>query len=343
MDRFWKTKNVLVTGASGFVGGHLTIRLLRCGASVTVLNHHRISPPSLLADPPVRSKITEAITGDISNSRFIHRLFKTRRFDFCFHLAAQPLVDVANSDPTPSFDVNIKGTWNILEATRQNPLDGLLLLSTSHVYGDNQTPFLEEYFPRPSRPYETSKACADMLAQTYANYYSLPIAIARCVNLYGPGDQNARLIPKTIRLLLQNKRPEVYRDDAVRDYMYIDDAVSAFMILTQKVKALRNKNRNIIYNFGTGKHYSVSHIVQKIIAIFDQPAIKPIMGGKRRQEIGEQYVSISKAMRRLGWHPQYSLREGLLATIHWYQSQRQFAHHLQGRRGADPHLIPCAF
>ncbi len=300
---YWKNKSILITGASGFVGSHLTKRLTREGAKIIILNR------------------VKEVLHNIADTDFVNGLFKKNHFNFCFHLAGQPLVDVASADPTPTFEVNIKGTWNVLEAARNNYLEAVVIASTSHVYGNSKLPFVEEYFPKPSRPYETSKACADLIAQTYASYYSMPIAIARFVNIYGPGDKNARLIPRTIQLLLQNKDPEIFQSQTTRDYMYIDDAVDAYLLLAQKMSSNKKVDSNVIFNFGTGKHYTNTEVVKKILQLFGRKYNSHfIVDINRPQEISKQYVSIEKAKNILNWQPNFSLNDGLKKTIDWYSN-----------------------
>lgn len=300
MQNFWRDKNILITGASGFIGTHLTTRLAKHGANVFKLNKN------------------------VSDEKFINTIFKKNSFNYCFHLAAQSIVDIGSVNPISTFNTNIRGTWNILESARIYGLNGLIIASTSHVYGKNKLPFLEEYFPKPSRPYETSKACADILAQTYASYYSLPVAIARCVNIYGPGDHNIRIVPETIKHILKGVKPEIFSDQTTRDYMFIDDAIEAYILLAENLKRLKKRDDNIIFNFGTGRHYSNKTIVKTLINLSDK-TIQPIQVKKgRKQEISKQYVSIKKAKKLLGWEPKYSLIAGLKKTLAWYQSQKKY-------------------
>lgn len=320
METFWKNKKVLVTGGKGFVGSHLVKRLINLGAKVFILEKTNYGLTPILSKE-LLSKVKKVITGDIRDKQFIDSLFKEQGFEICFHLAAQSSVDRGYRDPLLTFEVNIMGTANILEAAKKYKLGGLVLASTTHVYGENKLPFLEEYFPRPSGPYETSKACADILAQTYAKYYKLPLGIARFVNIYGPGDQNERVIPRTIQLILNNQNPEIFNPKVTRDYLYIDDAINAYLILGEKMRELSEQKLDLIFNFGTGRYYSTKELVEKIISLIGKSDIEPIVvEGFREQEIINQYVSIEKAKTILGWRPQHPLEQGLKKTIEWYKS-----------------------
>ncbi|MEK7173131.1 MAG: GDP-mannose 4,6-dehydratase [Patescibacteria group bacterium] len=321
MNNFWSNKRVLVTGGWGFVGSHLAKRLIDLGAEVFILEKSSFGPAAILNKESL-SRVKGIIIGDISEGQFVLDVFKNQNFEICFHLAAQPLVERGNQSPLLTFEVNIIGTVNILEAVRQGKLGGLVLASTTHVYGENKLPLMEEYSPKPLGPYETSKICAEMLAQTYAKHYGLPITIARFVNIYGPGDQNERIIPRTIKLLLKNQSPEVFNPRIVRDYLFIEDAIDGYLVLGEKIRGLAKQTFNIVYNFGTGKHYSAKALIEKIITLMDKTKIVPIMVDKpREQEVSSQYVSIEKAKTVLGWQPRYSLEKGLKKTIDWYAEQ----------------------
>lgn len=317
---FWQDKKVLVTGAWGFVGSHLAQRLLAEGARVCVLNHTEQPVSAGMWTSAQLAQLAEVCVGSVTDADLVFEIFRNHGLHYCFHLAAQPLVDVASTNPLPTFATNITGTGNVLEAARQHQLQGVVIASTSHVYGDVTPPFVEDFFPRPSRPYETSKACADLLAQTYANYYQLPVGIARCVNIYGPGDHNTRIVPRTIELILAGKQPELFSENATRDYLFIDDAVTGYLLLAEHIGQLRQQQQNVIYNFGTGQHYSTRQVIEHIRALLGRTDIEPlVVTDARRQEIVQQYVSIAKAQEMLGWQPQYSLIDGLRRTVEWYR------------------------
>ena len=308
---FWDGRVVLITGANGFVGSHLVNRLISKKAKVIALSKKE--------EKTLSGTINEIAS--VEDFEKLNDIVRRNKVNIIFHLAAQPIVEVGQENPLDTFEVNIRGTWNILEAARENNIQKVVVASTVHVYGDNpKVPFKEEYFPQPSRPYETSKACADLLAQSYADTYDLPVEIPRFANIYGPGDFNfSRLIPKVIRSILKGKKPEVWDIGSVRDFLYIDDAINAYLILAQK--QLVGGKRLRVYNFGAGKPIKIYDLVLKIIQLLNKDMkVKTETPPKERfSEIKKQYASIAKAKRELGWYPAVTLEEGLSKTIKWYQ------------------------
>lgn len=301
----FKNKRILITGINGFIGKALEKRLISLGAIV-----FGISKSS--GD---RDRILKV---NILNYKAIDKFIKDKSIQICYHLAGKSLVEEGQSHPYETFRENTEGTLNILESARKNNLEKIIIASTAHVYGDNPVPYLEEYSPRPSRPYETSKACTDLLAQSYADSFNLPVLIPRFVNIYGPGDFNfSRLIPKTIKNVLNGKSPEMWGGDATRDYIYIDDVIDAYVSLGKLDKKLIEKNR--IYNFGVGDPISVKDLIEKIIRLSGQSLQVKILKGERLNEIAIQYVSFKKASNILGWKPKSTLDEGLSKTLVWYR------------------------
>lgn len=308
---FWDRRIVLITGANGFVGSHLVNRLILKKAKVIALSKKE--------EKTLSGTINEMAS--VEDFEKLNDIVRRNKVNIIFHLAAQPIVEVGRKNPLSTFEVNIRGTWNILEVARKNNIQKVIVASTVHVYGDNpKVPFKEEYFPQPSRPYETSKACADLLAQSYADTYDLPVEIPRFANIYGPGDFNfSRLIPKVIRSILKGKKPEVWDIGSVRDFLYIDDAINAYLMLAQK--QLVGGKRLRVYNFGAGKPIKVYDLVLKIIQLLNKDMkVKTETPPKERfSEIKKQYASIAKAKRELGWYPAVTLEKGLSKTIKWYQ------------------------
>lgn len=315
-ERFWKDKPVLITGGSGFVGSNLARSLSGLGAKVFLISRLPKKSPLLKKNKNIFYR-----PGDIEDFEFLNKFIKKQNIKIIFHLASQPIVEVGQSSPLATFHTNIKGSWNILEAARLNNPQKIIVTSSVHVYGDNPNlPFKEEFYPQPSRPYETSKAAADLLAQSYADTYGLPVEIPRFVNLYGPGDLNfSRLVPKVIKDILENTHPKVWDLGSVRDFLFIEDSVNAFLVLSQKLK---NKQKNKVTNFGSGNPMNVVDLVKKIIALSGNENIKLKIEQTpklRKKEIQKQFVSIKKAKTEFDWSPTFSLDKGLLKTLDWYR------------------------
>ncbi|KMP10858.1 hypothetical protein UR09_04985 [Candidatus Nitromaritima sp. SCGC AAA799-A02] len=319
---FWGGKKVLITGAGGFVGSNLAKDLLVKEAQVFTYSSRNLPRHSLLVLEGLDAKIVQKEKGALEDFEAIHKVVQQNKIEVIFHLAAQPLVGLGQQSPISTFDANIKGTWNILEAARQNKVEKIVIASTTHVYGENPNlPFKEEYFPQPSRPYETSKACADLIAQCYSDTYSLPIEIPRFVNLYGPGDMNfSRIVPTVVKSVLRGKSPELWDVRAVRDFLFIDDAIQGYLSLVEKGHP-RDK-QVVVMNFGSGELVDVIDLAKTIVKLSgnDQLDVKLIEVPKERDhEILQQYVSIDKAKTELGWSAKFPLEEGLKVTLDWYK------------------------
>lgn len=298
-----KGKNILITGVTGFIGSHLAKRLQEEGATVFGISRHGGSEGS--------------ITADILDLVSLDKIIQGHNISICFHLAGEALVESGQKDPYGVFRTNIQGTLNVLECARKYSLERLIIASSSHVYGKNKVPYYEGYTPRPTRPYETSKTCTDLIAQSYAESFALPIFIARFVNIYGPGDMNFnRIIPRTIKSIITGETISMWGGQAVRDYLFIDDAVEAYINLgkvsTEKVK------KNKIFNFGSGNMITVEQLVKKIIQISKTNRTIEKIPDERGSEITSQYVSWNKARTILKWMPKVSLDEGLQRALAWY-------------------------
>ncbi len=311
-----KNKTVLVTGATGFIGSHLSLALARKGRIVVGFSRSLKKPFNSRLFP---SGLFIQIQGDIRSRRLLESIFKRFRPEYCFHLAAKATVEGGQMDPVSTYDVNINGAINILELSRCYKLEKVIIASTSHVYGDNpNVPYKEEYFPQPSRPYETSKTCVDLIAQSYANTFGMNVEIPRFVNIYGPGDTNfTRIIPKIMNQVIIDEKVEIWGGDAIRDYLYIDDAISGYLCLLKKNNVTKNK----IVNFGTGNPLSVNQLVEKIIKISGRE-LTIVMRKKdaREMEIKKQYLALSKAQKKFHWEAKISLEDGLSKAYTWYQN-----------------------
>ncbi len=327
---FWKNKKVLVTGAGGFLGSNLTKGLILRGADVVTFLWKEVAPGSLLSLGGIRNKIFREERGSIVHLKKVDQVVRKNKIEIIFHLGAASTVEKGKDSPLNTLKVNVTGTWNVLEAARVNGVKRVILSSTTHVYGNNPNlPYKEEYRLMPSRPYETSKVCADLIAQSYAKTYQMFVGIPRFVNVYGPGDLNFnRLVPKVIKTILKRKNPKVWSGKVMRDFMYVDDAISAYLTLAE---ADYSKVRdNPIYNFGTGKVISILELAKKIVKISKRKDIKVEwvqMPKERGGEVFRQYVSVKKASRLLGWKSRISLDEGIKKTFAWYRKHEKYVNH----------------
>lgn len=298
-----KDKRVLITGSTGFVGSHLVEKLELEGAKVFQLSRTMTGK--------------HVLKGNIVDFSGLENFITLNKIQACIHLAAESLVELGQEDPYKTFKTNIDGTLNVLEIARKHALERVIIASTVHVYGKNKLPYIEGYTPRPSRPYETSKACTDLIAQSYADTFQLPVLIPRFANIYGSGDLNfSRLIPKTIKSVLNNESPKMWGGDSIRDYLYIDDVINAYIELLHV--SLDKIKGNRIFNFGSGNKASVEEVIKAIIKLSGKELVIERINDQRSLEIDEQYVSFSKAKKILKWNPKTDLNTGLRLTIKWY-------------------------
>jgi CDP-glucose 4,6-dehydratase len=326
-DNFWKNKTAVITGANGFLASHLTIALLENGAKIIGLIKEEL-PMSILnlKIKDKKYKNLKIIKGDIIDYKFIKKLFKSHKPDFCFHLAAQAIVGEANQVPIPTLKTNIMGTWNILDVIRQFcPHTRLIVASSDKAYGEHKKlPYQEEASLKALHPYDASKACADILTRTYAHTYKVRAAVTRCANIYGPGDFNfSRIIPDTMRSVILNTNPVIRSDGTpLRDYIYIEDTLNAYLCLGKALYLGRKNVKGQAFNFGTGRPISVLELVNLIIRLSKKSNLKPYILSKRKikGEIDKQYLSINKATKVLNWRPRYTLQDGLKITFEWYKN-----------------------
>jgi len=318
-NAFWKNKNVLITGCSGLLGSWMTKYLIDAGANVTGLIRDWV-PKSKLNSDGNFNKIN-AVWGELQDFDLINRTLTEYEIDTVFHLAALTIVGVANKNPLITFESNIKGTWNVLEACRMNPLvKRILVASSDKAYGEQSKLPYDESAPLEGRhPYDVSKSCADLLCKAYHNSYKLPVCVTRCGNFYGGGDLNFnRIIPGTILSVLDNQSPIIRSDGTyIRDYFYIEDGVQAYMLLAEKMNELKIEGE--AFNFSSEIRVTVKELVENIIKLMGSN-LKPKILNEASNEIKNQYLSAEKAHRILNWSSKYTLEESLLKTIDWYKN-----------------------
>ena len=315
---YWKYKRVFVTGGSGLLGSWLVKNLVNAGADVTALVRDAV-PQSDFYRSGYIDKVN-IVRGALEDYATLERALGEYEIDTVFHLGAQTIVEIANRNPMSTFESNIKGTWNMLEAVRRSPLvRKVIIASSDKAYGVHaQLPYSEEAPLQGSHPYDVSKSAADLIAHTYFNTYKLPVAITRCGNFYGGGDLNFnRIVPGTIRSVLQGMPPVLRSDGSmIRDYFYIEDAAHAYMTLAEKMDDERVHGH--AFNFSNENQVTVLELTQKILTTMGSN-LQPNILATATHEIPHQYLSAAKAKDMLGWQPRYTLDEGLQKTVAWYR------------------------
>lgn len=300
---YWAGRRVLITGCTGFLGGWLTERLVTQGADVYGLVWE-VDPDALFFRHGLDRQVT-CIPGDVRNLSLLRRIVEGCGIEAVFHLAAQAIVTRANSSPLETYETNTGGTWTLLEALRlAGHVRQIVVASSDKVYGDQKDlPYRESSPLCATNPYDVSKACADLIARSYARTFGLPLAVVRCGNIYGGGDLNFdRLIPGTIRAVLRDENPIIRSDGAfTRDYLYVDDVVDAYLLVAQAIEGQRCYGES--FNFGTGQPFSVLQVVRLILEITGRYHLRPIVLDAARAEIRHQSLSSEKARRCLGWRP----------------------------------------
>lgn len=316
----WKDRTVLVTGATGIVGSALCRRLIREGAEVVVLVRDWDPRSELIRSGDIQA--CRVVQGALEDYASLERAVSEHEISRVVHLGAQALVGVALRSPLPTFEANIRGTYNLLEACRVHSglVTGIVVASSDKAYGDSDLlPYTEDMPLQGRHPYDVSKSCTDLLAHTYAHTYGLPVSIARCGNIYGGGDLNwSRIVPGTLRAALEGRRPVLRSDGSnVRDYIHVDDVVDAYLSLAER--SHEPGIRGEAFNFSPETRVSVLEITRAALRAAGREDLEPEILGQAKAEIQDQYLDSSKARAALGWSPRISLAEGLARTVPWYR------------------------
>ena len=316
---FWTDRNVFVTGCTGLLGSWLTENLTQAGANVVGLIRDGV-PRSRLIESQVVKRVT-VVSGEVEDYLLLERVLNEYQIETVFHLAAQTIVGIANQSPLSTFETNIRGTWNLLEACRRTTwIKQLVVASSDKAYGEHEhLPYGEDTPLLGRHPYDVSKTCADLLAQAYSKSYQLPVCITRFGNLFGPGDFNFnRLIPGTIRSVIRNEAPVIRSDGhSTRDYVYVEDAAYAYMGLAEAMSGAPGI-RGDAFNFSYESPLSAMEVVDRILAHMERTDLKPRVLDTAQNEIPHQYLSARKAKKLLDWRPLFDFDEGLRRTIPWY-------------------------
>lgn len=323
----WAGTRVLFTGAQGFIGSWVAERLLEEGAQVLVLDRPPAEPSRfVLRGLPERCT---AVAADLLDMDSLRAAIEDHGVQAVFHLAASAIVGSAADSPLNTFEVNARGTWNLLEACRRaaEPPARIVVASTDKAYGIHRDlPYREDHALRPHYPYDASKAAADIIARSYAHTFGLPVAVTRFGNVFGGGDFNfSRLIPGTIRALLAGERPTIRSNGLMeRDYLYAEDAVTAYLAIARSLD--RPELRGRAWNASIGRPVSVLEVVTQLVAISGLALEPDVRGsGTPHGELERQWLDGSAIREQLGWAPAWDLRRGLEETYRWYASCRRNA------------------
>jgi len=317
---FWQDRPVLVTGATGMTGAWLVKELLVYGAQVVALVHNTDPQSEFYSSGDFRQ--ASIVNGPLEDFTTLEQAISRYDIETVFHLGAQTQVPVAQRSPLATFEANIRGTYNLLEACRQhrNLVRRIVIASSDKAYGEAETlPYTEQTPLKGRFPYDVSKSCADLLSSAYFHSYGLPLAVSRCANIYGGGDLNwRRIVPGTIRSLLRGQCPVIRSDGSfTRDYIYVMDVTRAFLELAMALDDERNHGE--AFNFSPEAPLTVLQIVERITALMERQHIQPEIENTAQGEIRHQYLAAGKARDRLGWSCQYDLDLGLGETIAWYR------------------------
>lgn len=323
---FWQRRSVFVTGATGLLGSWLSERLVGLGAEVTCLVRDWV-PASRLVQLRAVDRMN-LVRGELEDLPLLTRAINEYEVDSVFHLGAQTIVGTAKRSALSTFEANVRGTWNLLEACREcaGRVERVVVASSDKAYGEHaDLPYTEEAPLQGRYPYDASKSAADLIALSYFHSFEVPVAVTRCGNLFGGGDLNFnRLIPGTIRSALEGAAPVVRSDGHyVRDYFYVRDAVDSYLALAERLPG--DGFSGDAFNFGNETPLSVLSVVEAILRLMDREDLEPTILGQASHEIREQYLDCTRARERLGWAPRWSFDDAILETIPWYE--RWFAEH----------------
>lgn len=301
------------------MGSALTAELLRRGTRVTALVRDP-DPQSELIRSGTIQQVT-VVQGALEDYASVERAINENEVDTVFHLGAQTIVGTAQRSPLPTFEANIRGSYNLLEACRvhQKLVKRVLIASSDKAYGSSDVlPYTEEHQLIGRHPYDVSKSCTDLLSAAYAHSYGTPVGILRCGNIYGGGDLNwSRLVPGTIRSLRDGKAPVIRSDGKfLRDYIYVQDVVEAYLLVADRLDSPAMFGES--FNFSPERASSVLEVVDLLRKIMGKMDIEPVILDQAAAEIRDQYLDCSKAKRMLHWSPRFRMEDGLEETVRWY-------------------------
>ena len=310
-------QKVLITGGTGFLGSHITKRLVGNVESVTIVTTD-IRQQTTLKSLGVDVDKINLVKGDVRDFDFLRLLFNEYEFDTVFHLGALSEVKKCQPDPKLAFDVNVGGTVNVLEACRMyGKVKAVVVSSSDKAYGNGQVPYVEGQSLNGVGTYEVSKSATDLIARSFYSNYGVPVVVTRCSNLYGGGDMNfSRVIPNNINKILNGERPMIWKgsEKSTREFLYIDDAVDAYLSLVENI----TKTKGEAFNIGSNEVITIGELLNLLLTKMDSN-LKIKYVEKDFPEISHQYLDSSKIKKHTGWKPETSLQNGILKSIKSYK------------------------
>jgi len=314
----WHGKRVLVTGAGGFIGSHLTEKLVTLGAETRALIHYRSDGSGGWLNQSKYNSTIEVVAGDIRDRDSVAQALKGR--EIVFHLAALIAIPYSYNAPLSYVRTNIEGTLNVLQAAREVALERLVHTSTSEAYGTARyVPMNEEHPLQGQSPYSASKIGADKLAEAFHLSFGLPVSTIRPFNTYGPRQLARAVIPTIISQALTESKVHLGNLKPTRDFNYVSDTVEGFIRIAESPLAIGQ-----VINIGSGREISIGSLTDLILSLtggqdvpitHDDERVRP-----EHSEVERLCANTRKATEILDWHPQYSLEQGLTQTIEWIKS-----------------------
>ena len=313
MERL-KGRKIIVTGGTGFIGSHLVKLLLSLGAKVTVIDI-TLRKKSYFDKQKLATQVNLQFI-DIAKKKKINDLFFEVKPDYVFHLAAEAIVNDSYNNPYKTFQTNVMGTVSILEASRKIGVKGVIVASSDKAYGKTTEMYTEASPLQGDHPYDVSKSCTDLIAQTYYKTYGLPVVVTRFGNVYGEGDLHLnRIIPGICESTLK-KKPLLIRSDGkyIRDYLYVKDVVEGYVFLLQHIEKIKGE----AFNFSSKDTLSVLELITKAEKILQTKIDYKIMN-TARNEIPYQHLNDSK-IKKLGWKNIEKMDDVLPKILEWYKT-----------------------
>jgi len=310
-------QKVLITGGTGFLGSHITKRIIDDVESITIATTD-IRQKTTLKSLGVDIDKINLVKGDVRDFDFLRLLFNEYEFDTVFHLGALSEVKKCQPDPKLAFDVNVGGTVNVLEACRMyGKVKAVVVSSSDKAYGSGQVPYVEGQSLNGVGTYEVSKSATDLIARSFYSNYGVPVVVTRCSNLYGGGDMNlSRVIPNNVNKILNGERPMIWKgsEKSTREFLYIDDAVDAYLSLVNNI----NKTKGEAYNIGSGEIFTIEELLNSLLNTMDSD-LEIEYVEKDFPEISHQYLDSTKIKEHTGWKPETNLSVGLVKSIESYK------------------------